>query len=672
MSLKRQLFLASLLMLLIPWAGLQFVLELDQALRDQSASQLQTQARRMAEVASSELAGAEPLTSEDSAVYIRQADRPINLDGHGDDWPGYQDDDQPWQTTPDADNMLAWQAAVHGRYLYLLLRVQRPDPLYYNPASPDQPYEFLRLRWRSDRLVNERIIRTSAPGQVVGRLPYSLGRQDHRISGVWQSRGDGYQVELRLPRLQVGDELAMEVVWPDPARAEFLHSAGTRQYPLPVVTGRNPALEARLNTLLSAGQRVLLSEPAGWLIARSEQPLPNNGRAFDKLSPLEVMEQITLNALRALVRFYQPEPMPFRDEQTHLQTPDSGGLVRHPDSGVYLMATAPAGNGRTLVLEQSLEQMLALSGNTLGSVIARSVLLIVGLMLVLLGYASWLSWRIARLQRAVNAAVDPDGRILANIPRSRARDELGELNRQFGHMVERLQGYTDYLESFSRRLSHELKTPVAVIRSSLDNLEHATSDDERASYQARARSATDRLSQILQGMSEAARLEQSFNQAEPERFDLAEVMAEATAAYQSLDPDHQIRYQGPAHGCLITGSPELMVQLLDKLVDNARDFTPKHGHILVSVAQAGPILRLSVFNEGPALPDALAQDIFNPFVSVRDGSGEGHLGQGLLIVRLIAEHHRGSVRAGNHADQDMAGVRFEVDLPAARAQESVR
>lgn len=664
MSLKRQLFFASLLMLLIPWAGLQFVLELDQALRDQSASQLQTQARRMAEVAQSELAGQEPLTADDSAIYIRQADQPIKPDGHGDDWPGYEDGEQPWQTTEEAADVLAWQAAVHGRYLYLMLRVKRPDPLYFNPANPDQPYEFLRLRWRSGTLVTERIIRTSTPGQVVGRYPFNPGRQDYQVSGAWQSRGNSYQVELRLPRLQPGDQLALEVVWPDADKPEFLHSAGTRQYPLPEVPGRDPALEARLNTLLSPGQRVLLSEPAGWLIARSEQPLPDNGRAFDNLSPLEVMEQITLNLLRALVRFYQPEPAPFRDEETHLQTQGSGGLVRHPDDDIYLMSTAPLGDGRVLVLEQSLDQILALSGNTLGSVIARSVLLIVGLMLVLLGYASWLSWRIARLQRAVNASVDPDGRILASIPRSRARDELGELNRQFGHMVERLQGYTDYLESFSRRLSHELKTPVAVIRSSLDNLEHATSDDERASYRDRARRATDRLSQILQGMSEAARLEQSFDQAEPERFDLAEVMAEATAAYQSLDPDHQIRYQGPSHGCPITGSPELMVQLLDKLVDNARDFTPEKGQILVSVVRTGPVLRLSVFNEGPPLPEALAQDIFNPFVSVREGSGEGHLGQGLLIVRLIAEHHGGSVRAGNHADQGVAGVRFEVDLPA--------
>lgn len=663
MTLKRQLFLASLLMLLIPWAGLQFVLELDQALRAQSAGQLQVQARRMAEVATSELDGAPVLANDQDAVFVRRADRPIHTDGHADDWPGYEDNDQPWQTTASAGEVLSWQAAVHGRYLYLLLRVNRPDPLYFNPANPEQPYEFLRLRWRTDSLVTERIIRTPAPGSVVGRLPYSRERRDHRVLGEWVSRGDGYQVELRLPRLQPGDNLSLEVVWPDPDRADVSYSAGTRQHPLPVVTGRNAILETRLQTLLAPGQRVLVSEPAGWLIAYIDQPLPEDHRDFDKLTPLDILEQVTLNALRALVSFYQPEPSPFHIDQTHQQEPGDSGLVRHPDNARYLMSVAAVGDGRVLVLEQSLEQILALSGDTLGSVIARSVLLIVALMLVLLGYASWLSWRIARLQRAVNASVDPDGRILASIPRSRAGDELGELNRQFGHMVERLQGYTDYLESFSRRLSHELKTPVAVIRSSLDNLEHAASDDERASYRERARSATDRLSHILQGMSEAARLEQSFDQVEPETFDLALVMGEATAAYQGLDPHHRIHYQGPADGCLMTGSPELMVQLLDKLVDNARDFTPTNGQILVTVQAAGQRLRLGVFNEGPALPESLARDIFNPFVSVRDGSGEGHLGQGLLIVRLIAEHHGGSVRAYNHRQQDLAGVRFEVDLP---------
>ncbi|MCK7542636.1 ATP-binding protein [Marinobacter bryozoorum] len=662
MTLKRQLFLASLLMLVIPWAGLQFVLELDQALRAQAQEQLLGQARRMADVVAAELSGQPPLTELEHAIFMHRADRPIHLDGYGDEWPGFQDGNQSWQSLAGQPD-IRWQAASHGGYSYLLINVRHPAPAYLDPGNPDKPHEFLRLRWRTDTLVTERIIHTPTQGQVVGRYPYNLSRRDHRVSGQWHTVSGGYQVELRLPRLSPGDQLGLEVAWPDPAQPGMYLTSGTQLDPIPLVTGRDPSLEARLATLLSPGQQVLVSEPAGWLIARDEAPMPDKGRSFGQLSPLEIIEQITLTGLRALVRVYQPEPRPFPTDRLQALEPGTGGLVQQDDR-IHLMAVAATDDERRLVLTQSLDQILALSGNTLGSVIARSVLLIIGLMLVLLGYASWLSWRIARLQRAVNASVDPDGRILGRIPPSRAPDELGELNRHFGHMVDRLQGYTDYLESFSRRLSHELKTPVAVIRSSLDNLEHADNDKERAGYQSRARQATDRLSQILQGMSEAARLEQSFDQADREPFDLAEVLAEATAAYQSLDTDHRLAYEGPATECRMTGSPELMVQLLDKLVDNARDFTPAGGLVLVTLARSGDQLRLSVFNEGSSLPRDLTGEIFNPFVSVREGSGEGHLGQGLLIVRLIAEHHDGQVQASNQVHNGVPGVRFDVDLPA--------
>lgn len=156
-------------------------------------------------------------------------------------------------------------------------------------------------------------------------------------------------------------------------------------------------------------------------------------------------------------------------------------------------------------------------------------------------------------------------------------------------------------------------------------------------------------------------MEKSFDQVEPETFDLADVASQATAAYQSLDPDHQIRYAGPNAGCMMSGSPELMVQLLDKLVDNARDFTAKGDVIEVRLEDQGAHWRLQVYNAGPPLPEHLASEIFNPFVSLREGPQEGHLGQGLQIVRLIAAYHRGQVHARNVLNP--AGVVFDVMLP---------
>ncbi|MEQ9545511.1 MAG: ATP-binding protein [Marinobacter sp.] len=658
MSLKRQLLIASLLMLLIPWAGLQFVLELDEALREQATDQLQEQAKRMAETAGDLLIGNSAVPLGTPVLYAHPVTQPPRMDGYGDDWPRYNEElsKQDWQNT--TTSALHWQAATDQRYLYLLVRVEHPGIRYFNPGSPDQPHDRLRLVSTAGNNRSERIIRSPAPGRVnaitTGRDPDN----DFRITGYWQSVENGYQLELKLPLPAKGSRFGLVAEWPG---KDGIDTAGTAINPPPVLVTRVPRLERQLASQMASGQHLRVLEPEGWVIARHALANKQSRPEFDSLSPLEVVEQIALNGLRSLVRFYQPDPQ-LIDETAIRPAPNTlpdNGLVRHRDGDSFLLVTQPVFNGRLLVLEQSLDQLLSLSGNALGSVIARSTLLVVGLMLVLLGYVSWLSWRITRLQRAVSASVDDDGRIIGTLPETRARDELGQLHQQFGQMVDRLQGYNEYLESFSRRLSHELKTPVAVVRSSLENLRHAESDSERNNYIERATTATGRLSQILNGMSEAARLEQSFDHAEKERFALAEVMDQTTRAYQQLDTNHRIVYKGPTQGCAMNGSPELIVQLLDKLVDNARDFTATGDLIEVRLSPQGNSLQLGVFNQGPPLPEHLGSDIFNPFVSIRKGPQEGHLGQGLLIVKLIAQHHGGSVTASNEAN----GVLFTVSLP---------
>ncbi|SFL87542.1 ATP-binding protein [Marinobacter zhejiangensis] len=658
MSLKRQLLIASLLTLLIPWLGLQFVLELDDALRHQALQQMHSQSQRIAGTAAAVLYDDMPPGPDTPTLYANRLDKTANLDGYGDDWPGYEEDFADEQPTVRRDP-ISWQLGVKGDHLFLLLRVNNPNPVYFDLGQPERPFEHLRLTWEQQGERHERIIRTPAPGPVFGWFDDLRPQPDYHVRGVWQAHGSGYQVELQLPRPDANGGFGFTVERPD--SHGVIHSAGgTGTSPLPRLVTRSLPLESALSNYLDPGQQSVALDPSGWVIARNQSPAPDTTPDFNSLSPLDIAERISLNGLRTLVRLYQPKPVAYLmqdNRQLRTQLPASG-LVR-TEYGPALMTTQPLPDGRLLILTQSLDQLLTLSGSTLGTVIARSTLLVIVLMLVLLGYSSWLSLRITRLQRAVNASVDADGRIVAAMPEARAQDELGELSRQFRQMIDKLQGYTEYLESFSRRLSHELKTPVAIVRSSLENLSHTDTDADQKAYLERVGQATDRLSQILQGMSEAARLEQSFDHAEHEDFDLAEVAAQASAAYQSLDPGHRIRYQGPASGCHLHGSPELLVQMLDKLVDNARDFTPDDGLIEVRVSDQGDHYELSVFNEGSSLPDHLASEIFNPFVSLRTGQAEGHLGQGLLIVRLIAEHHRGEARASNEHN----GVAFTIRLP---------
>jgi signal transduction histidine kinase len=673
LNLKRQLFVASLLMLLIPWAGLQFVLELDDALRQQARQQLQAQAERLAATAGDQIIGTPVVRPGEPAIYVEPFAGNLNLDGYADDWPGYDEANQTrnWQRVTSGkagETALQWQAATDRRNLYLLIRVSHRQPVFFNPGSPEQAHDRLRL-WlepSGGNLAQESgrqswLLRTPAPGQLYG-LEEKGGQPDYRLSGFLQGAGDGWQLELKLPMPVDRSRLGFAALW----GSDQVTGVSTSVDPLPVLVSRNLALERQLEPQLNPGQQARLVEPAGWVIARQQADSAVTAPEFDSLSPVQVIEKISLNALRGLVRLYQPEPTSIETDTNRVDVealPETS-LVRHEDDSVWLLTTREVFGGRTLILEQSLDQLLTLSGSALGSVIARSTLIIVALTLVLLGYASWLSWRITRLQRAVSASIDEDGRITGRVPDARSKDELGQLQRHFSLMVDRLHGYNRYLESFSRRLSHELKTPVAVVRSSLENLNHSDSEEERRQYIERAASANERLRQILHGMSEAARLEQSLDHADKEQFDLAEVAAEATAAYQALDSSHQIRYSGPQAGCKITGSPELMVQLLDKLVDNARDFTPQDGLIQVGLKTTSEGLCLSVFNEGSTLPEDTTTDIFSPFVSMRDGQEQGHLGQGLLIVNLIADYHGAHVEARNRAQGGIDGVCFRVMIPA--------
>jgi signal transduction histidine kinase len=201
------------------------------------------------------------------------------------------------------------------------------------------------------------------------------------------------------------------------------------------------------------------------------------------------------------------------------------------------------------------------------------------------------------------------------------------------------------------RLSHELRTPIAVVRSSLENLKLAPSDARV--YIERAEEGLKRLGTILTRMSEATRLEQGLASVERERFDLAAVVAGCVEGYRLAYPGQVFELGLPGQQAIASGSPDLAAQLLDKLVANAVDFSRAGAPVRVSLALADGFAELAVANQGPLLPEAMRGKLFESMVSVRGErgreakSGEPHLGLGLYVARLIAEFHGGAIRAEN-------------------------
>jgi two-component system sensor histidine kinase ChvG len=294
--------------------------------------------------------------------------------------------------------------------------------------------------------------------------------------------------------------------------------------------------------------------------------------------------------------------------------------------------------------------------------IVLAVLLLGSVALTL--FASRLSARIRRLRDDAEQAIDGEGRVRRQLASSRAGDEIGDLSRSFASVLTRLTDYASYQEKMASRLSHELRTPVAVVRSSLENLKAQSLPGDARVYIDRAQGGLNRLSAILARMTEATRLEQALAEAAPERYDAAKVVAGCVDGYRAAYPQAEFALTVPENAVFVHGAPELLAQMLDKLTANAVEFSTG-GPIDVALSDDGSHAILAVANAGPFLPAGMEGQLFDSMVSVRDAgaAAEPHLGLGLYIARLIAQFHGGHVRAENRTDP--RGVVVIVTLPLA-------
>ncbi len=335
-----------------------------------------------------------------------------------------------------------------------------------------------------------------------------------------------------------------------------------------------------------------------------------------------------------------------------------------PDGrAVILSAAYPVWSGESVaaavVAEETTNGARSVYGRALEQVVAVTLIVLVAGALTLFLFASRLSVRLRRLRNEAEAAIDSQGRVRGLLSGSTAGDEIGDLSRSFSTALERLAQYNRYLEAMGGRLSHELRTPIAVVRSSLDNLKIQPLPQEAAVYLERAGDGLRRLDTILRRMTEATRLEQLVREPQRERFDARPIVSGAALAF----PQSKFELEIPLTPVWLSGSPDLYAQMLDKLVSNAVDFSTD-GVIGVRLFLKNRDAVLTVSNRGPRLPEAMAGKLFESMVSLRDkGGSEPHLGLGLYIARLIAEFHGGRAEALDR--EDGSGVVIRVTTPLA-------
>lgn len=250
------------------------------------------------------------------------------------------------------------------------------------------------------------------------------------------------------------------------------------------------------------------------------------------------------------------------------------------------------------------------------------------------------------------------------------RDEIGLLARALSDMTATLRHRIDATEAFAADVTHELKNPLASLRSAVDSLERVDDPGLRQQLLDVVRQDVVRLDRLVVDIAESARLDAELSRARFEPVDLGKLIEPMVPTWEERAAPRgvQIAFARPLVGtAVMMGDESRLARLIDNLVDNAISFSPEGGLVDLRAAAVGDEVLISVDDEGPGVPDEAREAIFNRFHSIRPEEEFGrHSGLGLAIAKAIVEGHGGRIEVQDRRD-GRSGARFAVHFPGAAA-----
>ena len=715
-GIRFKLVLVSSILLVIPWLGYQYILEMEDYLRRGQEQTVLGTAQALATALNerpelfNEGSYSPARRSED--LYVYPIFSPLSLvDGSLVDWGEYQQYEVEYgrqdylRTTLNParfyrkDNSVQFKSMVgeFDGFLYAYFKVTDEHVVYRDEdALTVHRSDFLQVSMLSTEgdVLNRYVIAPYGPDTIYPyrvQDDYTEPAYEERIVGQWYETELGYTVELRIPMEVLGERLGFAVFdVDDPVNREISTVVATYQVddgkrlgslrlPTPeidrIVAGmghnnsRIQVVDRNRRVLLTVGDiqtatGLQLPDTSGggeankyWLYAQNRILDPLYYQILAKPSN-DFIDELYSDVSREGAHIDSAlQGLPLTQFRTLADTETRLLGAAHPiiANGEVMGAVVVDQNmnGLRTFRNQAMEQLF----NTI-----LAVMLIVALGLFF--FASRISSRIRSLRNQAEGIIDETGRVQNTIVASGNSDEIGDLSRSFSSIVERLTQYTSYLENMSSRLSHELRTPVTVVRSSLENLGMNQQAEGSAVYLERAEEGINRLNLILTNMSEATRLEQMLQTSEKEQIDLKEVITGCVEGYKLAYPDSCFELDVPNYNVHINGVPEYIAQLLDKLIANAVEFSYADHPISIYCRTLREHAVFKVSNAGPFLPDEMKDRLFDSMISVRPQGKQKqpHLGMGLHIARLITDFHSGEIRAEDRTDREGAVITVVMPL----------
>ena len=629
-------------------------------------------------------------------LYAHKIEYPIKLDGKLSDWQDYQDKMIEYGATNLVEQSAIYNSSSlsfkhmvgqYDKYLYAMFEVT-DDNVLLRPANSLRVdrNDFLQIALINAKGDFERyIISPYEAGWVNAyRLDISSAaiqpvELETRIQGQWEMTDKGYILELRFPLSMLSSKIAFAVGDVDDTQTRRLKyvmgtANPTQSESLGTVLLPSPEIERIIKGLKYSGARVWVLDKHMRVLARSGDIQQAQGISGGVLVNEQVENQIWeyLEKRILLPLYYQiltKPPAAFIDDLADAFAlegrdiadalsgkPSTLWRLSADNKAVILSASHPIFIDNqvmgAVVVEQTTNGIRSLRNQALEKQFhfILAVILIATFSIFL--FASRISNRIRKLRDETESAIDVNGKIVGNLRPNEVGDEIGDLSRSFTQVLTKLSQYNQYLEHMASRLSHELRTPVAVVNSSLDNLEMSQNEDDRKEYIGRAKQGIKRLSKILNSMSEATRLEQSINNNEAEDFDMVPVLEGCIKGYEMTFKTANLALDVQLEKAPLKGSPEMFAQMLDKVINNAVEFKRDDTSINVRLFKKDGAIALSVTNSGPLLPENMHNQLLNSMISVRKSTTaeQSHLGLGLYVANIIAEYHGGELTIDNLPD----------------------
>ncbi|MFM5954583.1 MAG: ATP-binding protein [Novosphingobium sp.] len=343
------------------------------------------------------------------------------------------------------------------------------------------------------------------------------------------------------------------------------------------------------------------------------------------------------------------------------------------DETPMINAATPIGSGGELLLStrnaRDITQSVRDARGTLAIVVALTLLLSIQLSLFL---ARTIVQPLRALVRAaVRVRLGRDRSV--EVPRLPERgDEIGLLARALSDMSGALRQRIDAVESFAADVAHEIKNPLASLRSALESLDKVQDEGLRGELAAIAAHDVQRIDRLVSEISEASRIDAELSRTQFEPVNLRVLVQGLVKARDERGENNpaQVLITSTGGPCDVLGDEAQLVRVLENLLDNAVSFSPADGEVLVSLGREDDRVVLAVLDQGPGIPASERAKVFDRFHSLRP-AGEAfgnHSGLGLAIARTIAEAHEGTLTASDRPD-GKPGACLVLSLPAMAEEE---